>query len=348
MSDSSLVFAERIDDLVLGTLKDLGRNSITQIAQELQEYEIMGKWLKEEKVMFDDGYGIRRTLMTKFSQAARHTGLFAPDTVDVPKLLTEVSVPWRHASTTWAYELREMMINKGQARINNIIQPRRVSAMIALAEELENKAWEVPDSTDEVLPYGIPYWIVPNQTQGFNGGAASGFTTVGGVNLTNHPTFKNWTDSYTSVSKGDLIKKMRKGFRFTEWKSPVTIDQFRGTQGMRRRYYMNYDTLAAFEEVGEAQNDNLGRDLAPYDGEMTFRRIPLKHVFKLDEVSGGLIYGVDHEAFFPVCLRGDYFRETPPERAPGQRNVRTVACDLTYNYLCTNRRTQQVYTLATG
>jgi len=346
MSDTSSPTLQQIDDLVLATLRVLNKNSIVQIAQPLQDYEIMGKWLREEKIMFSDGNGIRQTLMTDFSRSARHSGPFDPDTIDIPKLLTEVKVDWVHATTSWAYEYREMLVNKGESRINNIIEPRRVSAMIALAEELEDKAWELPDPSNDKIPYGVPYWVVPNATEGFNGGLPSGFTTVGGVNLTQNPTFQNWTGTYTNVTKQDLIRKMRKGFRFTKWVSPVTIDQFRGNMGMRRGYYMDYETLSKMEEIGESQNDNLGRDLAPYDGQMTFRRIPLRHVFKLDGVPNSPVYGLDHDAFHPVCLSGDYLRETGPEKAPNQHNVRLIFVDLTYNFLCKNRRTQQVFTKA--
>jgi hypothetical protein len=58
------------------------------------------------------------------------------------------------------------------------VKPRRHAAMIDLAEELEAKAWQVPNSTDKLNPYGLPYWIVYNSSTGFNGGYPTGRTQL--------------------------------------------------------------------------------------------------------------------------------------------------------------------------
>ena len=50
------------------------------------------------------------------------------------------------------------------------------------------------------------------------------------------------------------------------------------------------------------------------------------------------IYGVNHDWFYPVVLRGEYFRINEPITKVGQHNVLTVYVDLTYQYICENRR----------
>jgi hypothetical protein len=84
---------------------------------------------------------------------------------------------------------------------------------------------------------------------------------------------------------------------------------------------------------------------------LTFRRNPIIWVPKLDE--SGLtgqptapIYMLNFAWFYPVFLQGDYMRESEPAPAPHQHNTWQIHVDLTWNVLCTDRRSQAV--LATG
>ena len=330
--------AKSIADLVASTLDELGRMKFQQIAQNLQDYEVFSHWFKRDKVAFDSGIGIQRTLMNKLSGAAKHVGLMETDTVNITDVIDQLTIPWRHAQTSWAFIYQETLMNRGEALIFNVIEPRRAASLIDLVEELENKAWASPSSSNVTEPYGIPYWIVTNASTGFNGGAPSGHSTVGGVSLTDSPTFKNYTFQYVNKSKADLVKKLRTAHRKCGFKSPITIQDYRGTQGQRYRLYVNETTIAAFEDIGEAQNENLGRDLASMDGTMVFRNHPIIWVPKLDADSTDPVYGVDHSTFYPVCLSGDYLRESEAKPAPSQHNVFQVFVDLSYNYLCVDRR----------
>ncbi len=131
-------------------------------------------------------------------------------------------------------------------------------------------------------------------------------------------------------------------------------------RGNDRRYYIDEVTASAFETLGEAQNENLGRDLAPYtagsggggvqeiDGTLTFKKNPLIWVPQLDDTTvftaaTNPIYQIDHGVFYPVCLKGDYLRETGPVVAPNQHNMYRVFLDLTYNFICVNRRRCAVF-----
>jgi hypothetical protein len=212
--------------------------------------------------------------------------------------------------------------------------------MIDLVEELETRAWSAPSSSsDTLLPYGIPYYVVKNASTGFNGGAASGHTTVAGVSLTDSPTFKNYTFQYTSPTKADLIKKMRTMHRKIRFKSPVDVEDYRGGKGERYRLYMNETSFSAMEDLGEAQNENLGRDVASIDGfSMAFRGNPMRWIPQLDSDTTNPIYMIDHSTFMPVCLKGDYLRESGAKPRSGQHNAYEVFVDLTYNYLCFDRR----------
>ena len=214
-------------------------------------------------------------------------------------------------------------------------------------EELEDRAWAAaPSTTDKILPFSIQYWIVENATTGFNGGLPGSHTTVGGVNLNDSPTFKNYTDLYTNVTKSDLIKKLRTAHRKVRFVSPVTVEDYRGGIGDRYRLYVNESTISDIEDLGEGQNENLGRDIATMDGTVTFRRHPIIWVPKLDARTDNPVYLIDHSTFYPVCLKGDYLRESEAQKAPNQHNVYQIFVDLTYNYLCVDRRRNAVLSTA--
>lgn len=334
-------------DLVAATLYDLGPPRFQQIAQNLQDYEVFTKWFKKDKVVFDSGIGIQRNLMARLSGAASHVGLMDEDQVNIPDLLEQLQIPWRHATTSWGLIYQESLMNRGRALIVKVIKPRRAAAMIDLVEELEEKAWDSPpSSSNKTLPYGIQYWVVPNATTGFNGGYPSGHSTVGGVDLTDAPNFKNYTDIYTDITKADLIKKLRKAHRKIRFKSPITIQDYRGSKGERYRLYTNESTLSSLEDVGEAQNENLGRDLASMDGTITFRNHPIIWVPQLDSNTNGPVYMIDHSTFYPVVLRGDYLRESQ-NKAPNQHNIVQYFIDLTYNFLCVDRRRNAILATST-
>lgn len=353
---------ESINDLLLGTLKELGRARFQQIAQNLQTYEVVSQWFKKDKVQFDEGLGIQRNLMISLSKQAKHTGIMSTDSVDIPSLMAQLVVQWRHAMVGWGFAYQELLVNRGRALIFNVVKPRRIDALVSLAEELESKAWSAPVNGDTLLPWGIPFWVVYSATAapgGFTGGLPSGFSTLAGIDLTAAPNFKNYCSTYVNVTKGDLISTMRQGHRKLFWMPPVNVADYGKGPYQNLRLYTNNTTFTAIEALGEAQNENLGRDIAPFgsplevkwvDGVLTFRRHPIRWVPQIDDTTimtsataTNPIYMIDHSTFYPVCLQGDFLRESPVLRAPAQHNVFRLFIDLSYNYLCTDRRRNAVF-----
>jgi hypothetical protein len=329
-----------IADMVIATLHKY-MPGFHQITQDLQDYEMMGRWLKGDAVKVGSGQGIREQLLAKRIGAARHVGLYEEDDVNVGDHLAQLTVPWVHAETKWGYDVRETFMNKGPEEICNMVFARETAAEIDLAEELEERSWAYPTTTQDEYPYGLPYYVVYNATTGFNGGLAGSHTTKAGVNITTYPKYKNYTAQYTNLTKADLIKKMRTAHRKIRFKSPVGIQEFRGAKGNRFRIYVDETTISGIEDLGTAQNDNLGPDIAQMDGTMVFKGHPIVWVPYLDDnaASGSNpVYMIDHTAFKVVVLRENYMRRTGPQRAAKQHNVYEVFRDLSYNFCCTNLR----------
>lgn len=345
-------------DLANGTLAQMDSPRFGQIAQNLQDYEILGRWLTKEKVMFDHGTGIQRSLMTKLAGAARHTSLYETDEVRVVDLMTKINIGWKHCDTHWGFERRETLENRGKALLYKVMQPREIGAMIDLSEEIENRVWTLPAANDIKFPYGPPYWVVTSATEGFNGQNPSGHTSCGGIDAsaTAGSKWRNYTFTYGNYTRADLIRKWTKAYRLTGFKSPVNVPDFRNGKGDRYRFYANEAFCAEVEELAETRNDNLGWDLAPaetgrarstdigrIDGQITFKRNPICWVPKLDSLTVSTCYGLDHSKFYPVVLEGDYLRRSGVQKSPWQHNVFVNFIDLSYNFLCVDRRSQMVF-----
>lgn len=339
--------ADNIADLVTTTLRELGPPKWTDISTDLQEYVAMPKMLKKEKVQFDNGIGIQRNVMIDITDGARNVGLMETDIVDIGDVMKTINIPWRHTVASTGYDRRELTMNKEPARIVELIKTRRADMMISLAERMETDFWSKPaDSTDEITPFGIKYWICMGSTnEGFNGGDPSGFTSgAGNLTVATAPRWQNYTAGYSAVTKADLVAKWRKAATFTNFKAPVDIPQY--ASSARYSYYTNYAVISALETLLENQNDNLGNDVASKDGLTIFRRVPVQWAPKLEGTSQNPIYGIDWNSFYPVFMKGEYMKEETL-RNPTQHTVYNTFVDTSYNYLCTNRRKNFVLATAT-
>ena len=336
------ILASDMADLIALTLGDLGRMKFQQVYQDLQYFEVMSKWLKKDKVKFKNGSSVKENIMIgDADSSAEHVGYMDEDSVDIQDVMKTLSVDWKHVQTKWAVVYQtDILMNSGEAEIVDILKVRRAKALIDLAQEFENKAFgAVPATTNTTDPYGLKYWIVQNATTGFNGGNPGSYTSVGGLNPDVLSRWKNWTATYSGViTKLGAVKTMRKCKRQTGWKTPVTIPDYRGKMGQRYRLYCNETTLSEFEDVGEGQNESLGKDIASMDGQIVFRGAPIIWVPKLDADSNNPVYFVDHSTFRPVVLRGDYLREGKAKQNPNAHNVFQTFVDTSYQYLCDDRR----------
>lgn len=342
--------AEQIEDLVMLTLRNLGKGKWEDLTTDLQEMHFMPKILKEEKIQFAGSRGPERYIMVKHSGAAHHTGLFGVDQVTVGDVMKKISADWRHTTTYWAYDEREPEINEGPAELVNLVKIRRTDAMISLSELMEQTWWNNATSFTGDVPFPLWYWVTkwPTGTSnpqlgGFFGlnpvdGSGTTLTTgAGGLSSTTYPRWANYAFKYTNITKADLIASMRKAAAFTNFKPPVEIpDYARGED--RYGIYTNYDVVSALEVVGEQQNDNLGRDIARMDGRILFHQRPVNWVPILDADASDPIIGLNWAKIYPYFMQGEYLRENKPKDAPDQHRVKHMHIDLTWNTLATSRR----------
>lgn len=336
--------ASDIADLVVATLKQLGRGRWTMIASDLQDHVAMRHVLKKRRVTFGSGEGIKWQVMKDENNAARHVAMYGTDNVNITDVMDTAEIPWRHSETSWAYDEREVAMNRRPSRIVNLVATRRVPAMVSLAELMEEAFWGKPTSTtDKKTPYGCQYWFPTNASEGFYGQHPSGWSDVASISATTTARWRNWTATYTDISKEDLVRKMRKAATKTKFRNPVAVKEY-GSTDDRYGYYTNYDVIGTMEEMVEAQNDSLGNDVASKDGSLLFRGRPVTWVPYLDDDSGDKVYGINWSKFRVVFLSGRYMRESRPIRSAVSHNMWNLFMDLTYNYQCLDRRRHFVMT----
>lgn len=333
--------AAGLGDLVQTTLRDLGRGRFTDISSSLQEHTAMGELFKANRVEITSGYGLQWDVMVGQTGAAQNVGLAAQDVVNVVDVMTQATADWRNTTTNFAIEMREIAMNREPARIVELIKTRRLAAQISLAELMEANWWGPPvGATDNLTPWGVNTWIVKNATEGFNGGAPTGYSVIG-LNPTTYPNWKNWTAPYTTVSRDDFIRKARKAATYIKFMPTVDgIPTF--NTGNNWGWYTNYSVISPLEETLASQNDNLGSDIASQDGKTMFRRAPVKWVPYLDADTTNPFYGIQWGEFKTMILSGIWGKETVIPNYPGQHTMAATFMDYTYQIVARNRRCHAV------
>ena len=335
MAFGSPIQPHQIDDMVTATLPDLGRFKFTDISFTLREHIVMSQLMKKNRVGFDDGHTLQFNVKVRNGNQARQTGLFDTDNVHIDNVLKTASVPWTFADTHFAYEIREPGFNGGKSKILDILKVRRSEAMQSAVELMEEKFWQAPDATQPLDPYGLRYWIVPNAAEGFNGGAPSGFSDVAGLSPTTYPTWRNWTAQYAAITRDDLVRKVRKACHFCKFKPPVAYPSYE--KSMDWQHLVPYSVLSELEEYLQTENDNLGMDIAKYDGQVLFKRVPVEHAAMLDSDVTKPWFGVNWGVFGLAFLKGQYMKTSKPVQG-ASHNTRAIFTDWTYQYQCRDRR----------
>lgn len=331
-------------DLVTTTLRDLGRGKWTDNSSAYRNTVALNKIINKRKTTFDSGYEVQWNRMTGLSNAARSVGMGAVDVIDITSQMATLNIPWRHVTWNWAWDFREPLMNNSPAKIVDLIKTRRIAAMGSAIELFERMLWRAPASGDDTSIFGIPYYIVKSATaatfannNGFNGLSPATSTNVAGVNPNTDTRWRNYSDAYTVVSKDDLIRKARRMATMTNFK-PLVDNTPTYDTGDTTEFYSNYALVGTVVEILESQNENLGVDVAPYEGKAMFNRAPLNIVPELDNDTTNPLYMIPWSVMGAIGLSGAWMKETSIPQVPGQHTMSATHTDCTLNMICRDRR----------
>ena len=134
---------------------------------------------------------------------------------------------------------------------------------------------------------------------------------------------------------------MRRAHRKTQFRSPVSHSN-PDLSGMSNGIYTNDDVIGLMEEILEAQNMNLGNELASKDGRVVFKSTPITYAPKLDTDSTDPVYMLDWKWLAIGVMAGWENNLSSPYMVPGKHLVRRVDLDASLNMVCTDPRKQTV------
>lgn len=343
-----------IGDLVTTTLNELGRGKFTDNMSDYQRTIVLKRLIKKGKMRFESGKALTFNRILDHNNSARFVGLGATDEVNIPDVMGTGEMPWRHMTWNYGMEFREPLMQAGAAKIVDLIVTRRTASRGSAIIKLEQKFWRVPAVSDTADIHGVPHWIVKSNTaatsannDGFNGTAPSGYTTVAGINPTTDTRWRNYATQYTAVTKDDLVRKWRRMAEYTDFE-PLVEDIPQPNTGDDYGFYTNYAVLGTLTEILEAQNENLGSDVAPMEGKVVFKRAPVVFVKELDLDTTNPVYSINWGVFGAKGLKGAWMKEFVETHVANRHTMSAVHTDCTFNVFCTDRRRLGVLATNTG
>ena len=348
--------ATGIADVLITSLNDLGRLKFTDLMSDYQNTIALKRIFKKNKATIESGPEVQFNVITDHNHSARHVGIGYVSNIDIPNVMAVGKMPWRHTTWNWAVERRIIAMNSGSAKIVDIALTQRIAALGSAILLFERTLWRCPSVAEfDLHPVGIPYFVVKTATDaesdttnyGFNGNVPSGYTTVANINPSTNTRWRNYADAYTTISKEDLVRKMRRAFHYTDF-MPLVDNIPTYSTGNDYGIYTNYNVVATMEEILEAQNDDLGNDIAPMEGKVTFRRTPITPVKELDRDTTNPVYGINWGELGAMALRGEWMHEQHFKAEVNQPTISATNTDCTWNLWCRNRRRQWVISNGTG
>ncbi len=335
-----------IDDAVALTQEKLvKRGAFVDLQTDITDHVAVRELWKGKRKKFDGGLDWRFDLQIDHNYSARAVGMYETDGTSVTDTMINGKISPRHVNAHYIYDQREPAFQRGGVSIVDYIKTKYVAMMVSFFEYLEPVLWSKPtDDTDVRTPYGVAYWVTAgtNGQEGFYGLNASGFDSGrAGISSGTYARWSNWFADYTAIAKEDLIRKMRKSHRNIQFRSVVSHSE-PVVGGMQNGIYTNDTVVGIMEELLEAQNMNLGNDLASKDGRTLFKGTPITYVPKLDDNVDYTdpVLMLDWKWLAIGVLSGWEDQLTKPYMVPDKHLVRRVDKDVTLNMICTNLRKQ--------
>lgn len=338
--------AADVADMLIAADPVLNKGKLTDLGSDLQEHHMLYRLARKSKVRIGGGHSHTVHTLNEYDDNTRATGMFAVDNINQRDGLKDGSVPWRHITTGLVMDEAQIAMCGGEAEILNFYNVKLLQMLGGHAGKFEQYGWDGPDSaTDEVTPFGIlRYWLTYNASEGFNGGNHTLWSGgPAGIDCTVYPRWKHWTFNYAAVTKADLVKKARKAVKRTGFVPPVPNGPFSKPEGEnlpRRAWYTTDTVTLTMEDLLEAQNDNLGPDLARYKDAVMLCKVPVLDIPYLTQnyATSNPLIGIDWSHLYLAVLKQFWMRKTKPHAAGSQHTVVQQEMDSWYNLIIDDRR----------
>ena len=346
-------------DVIAITLNDLPEQYF-EVEWDNQDYEF-ARIYQNERMVVDGGNQIERKVMLNNSGHARYRRAFETDEPTVEDVMYTIKVGWCRMSTDYSWDDFELLQNANSPKgFINLLKTRRIDGLWSLADLIEERAWKTPtSSTDDLYPYGIPYYInlmtSGTSTDGFVGKTiyyqdASNDDVCANIDAGDESKWRNYAALYTEINNA-MLKTFRKAFFSTRFRAPLNIKDPSNVRAAQKRIYTDIDNVCDLMDLVDAKDDNhRGKEalgsLTMDDGGLVYiNRLPVIPVPQLSSwtepgstVEVAPIFCVDYKYLIPYVHDGYWMKETEPMVDRGQHTTFTVYLDGAHQNLCLSRR----------
>lgn len=336
------LYPDQIDDLTNLTLKKYARNSWVDISYDRQRNFFAERFAGKKTTPVQGGTEQEWKIQTGRTGNARSTGLYQVDSTSLKNLTTSASQKWAQTTTNFVYDVNEALFQSDLETIVKELLVREHDMLMDWYDFMETMLWTSPLSTsqDPRPMSGLPFWLQKSATLGFNGGDPSAGAR-GGLSSTTATKWKNFTFSFSRISRDDLVAKWIQAVEWCQFRPAHTFDQLDAAKN-QFVFYTTWAILEPLYQFQDSRNDNL-RDISGMSTAV-FRGTPVDWVPALSQSSDvaydsqNPLYGIDWSTFLFYFLRGKEMMRSPVKEVPNQHTVRIVHMDSIGNLLCRNLR----------
>lgn len=338
-------------DLVKSTRKARPMGKWSNALTDLQSFPGFTRLYKgTQPIDMISSYSFEWDIQFDTAGNARSSSELESDTTAQTPTAQTASVDLRHQQTSWSVTEGQLAANGAGSRnasdgqrLWNFMQTERGKGWYDLAERIETDFWTYPATTDNYTPYGLLYPInfTASASGGFVGGAPGSHTDIYGLSPTTYSRHNCWCQTYTDVTRDDLIDAMNLGAYKTKFMAPVKVPEI-AVLG-QNVFYTNYSVNNDLRHKLEDRNENLGTDLAIYNNQAHIKSAPIITVPKLDANTSNPVIQVNWSVTRVKMLKGFKFKETEPKVSGNKHLVIETFVDIYWAIACEDLRANAIY-----
>lgn len=340
----AVLLPDQLDDFVKATLDEYRRGSWVDISMEHQEYSFVEHFMGKKGPKSRGGVQQTWDVQVANLGNARMTELYATDQTRQKNILQQAKQQWAKSTANFIYDIDEDAFQTSAEEIINLVLAREHAMWNDWFELMEEQIWGAPASDTESPRNvsGVPFWIQKNATEGFNGGNPTGFSGgAAGLNATTYAKWKNFTGTYNSVARTDLIATWIKAVNFCRFKEAHNFKKLDGPA--KREFWTTFRLVQPLWEFLDSRNDNLTDLAGMAASDATFMGIPVRIAWVLENTSAATdtsdpLYGIDWGTMDFFFSKGREMRLGPVKESPNNHTVRERHLDSFCNLACNNRR----------
>lgn len=344
---------DQIPDLMLLTLKNYELQGFTDYFSKIQNYK-MYEYMQKNSQGFNSAKKITFRAMVNHNHTARSTGYYAKNThAQLASKFVDAEFGFAMFMNDMIIDQREVDVTQGADALVDRTLEEKVAMMTDFVETLNLQYWCSPeDVNDRENMSGAQYWITTSDQQGFYGGNPDGFVNgKAGINADIYDKARNYTDTFISVSDEDLLAKMDRAVRHTQFNGVIDHSKPQGKGGCA--VFITDGLVEPLKKLMRDSNANVGAcldnaDLSMSNIRLSFNGNPiiwdpgLDMRRELQDDTKEYVYMFNFSSYKNGYRKGWLEHWKKPKEVADMDFVYSTRVDTICNPFCTNLREQSV------